>query len=1055
MDHDRWKAVNHIFHAALEVSSSERQEFVARASGGDAELQAEIDLLLKADENAGSYIETPLLPLNLFAVSPPQLHPGDVLCGRFRIVRTVGEGGMGQVFEAFDSELSAQVALKVIHPEIASHPEALARFRQEVRLARRITHKNICRTFDLERETRVFDADRGTKREIFFLTMEFLEGETLASRIKREGALPLEQALNLARQVAGALEAAKSLGVVHRDIKPANIMLVPGRSGVHGERAVITDFGLARADALHSLETSSTLSNKAYPIGTLAYMAPEQLEGADVSGATDIYSFGLVLFEMVTGRRAFPSDTLLSGITQRLAGPPPKPESIVPSLPESWCRAIEGCLHVKPGERFENIGDVVAVLDGERLALPGWIADRSWVSRWLRTWLKRERVIAVALSVCVVVALLVGGLRFTRSRADSRVAPGALIYLTQVKNETGEKVLDSLTELIHAGLAQSVQVNLLDQGRIGDTLEHMTKAPDTLIDEPTAREVAMRTGAVRVVFASVTGSAGSYSLNVDIQQPDATGPSRYRNHWTKTFSWQSSDKTGSSGVIPPEPLIAVREMSDWIRHEAGESANDIARLDVPPEDVTTGNWAALSAYAQAEKFINEGKKDEAILAYKDAIRNDPAFSLAYARLGDLLVSIRQPAEGYRAYVNALNSDSGQRLSRKERDFIQGSYASDTRDYGAALDAFRDYSAFYPSDFTGWFYQSYPLDMLDRPAEAIQALMRAEALTGQKHDGAGGMAYSYMLLGNYSAARGWIAMLRNAGWTDQALFLQALDQFLEQKYAESKSSFAELQKSRAAHFRSNGVAGVARVQAEQGDYLAALKTLDIGINDPSASENEGDKGRRWLDRAYLSCKVGNFGDCLSAVSNALSLDDSPDSILWASDILGSSYALMPKAVRPQAIKILSKMEQMIPQEDLGTVYEIARNRVIGENLLVRGNVRDALFSFRKADMLDFPLGARDYFARCLLAQADSESDAAKARDMRQEALGFYKKTALRPALVWRSVMQYPPGFAGDQMERYVALAKTMKYDSDDVHKVEQLLNGLRPNRLTRAGVGVTR
>lgn len=207
MDQDRWKNVNRIFHASLEVSLSERHEFVLSASNGDPELQSEVEFLLKADQEAGSYLESPLLTASLFSNSAP-LTPGDVLCARFRILRAIGEGGMGHVFEAYDSELTVHLALKTIRPEIASNPESLFRFRQEVRLARQITHPNVRRTFDIERETRVVDPVSNAKQEVVFLTMESLEGETLDSRIKRTGFLPLDKALHVARQIADALAAA-------------------------------------------------------------------------------------------------------------------------------------------------------------------------------------------------------------------------------------------------------------------------------------------------------------------------------------------------------------------------------------------------------------------------------------------------------------------------------------------------------------------------------------------------------------------------------------------------------------------------------------------------------------------------------------------------------------------------------------------------------------------------------------------------------------------------------------------------------------------------------
>ncbi len=324
------------------------------------------------------------------------------------------------------------------------------------RLAIWLTHLGDCRTFDLEREIRVIDPVRGKTLELVFLTMEFLEGETLAARIKRSGSLPLPGALHIARQIADALYAAHTLGIVHRDIKPANIMLVPaGGAALHGFRSVITDFGLARIDSVISSGNLSALSHTARPIGTPAYMAPEQLEGAQVSPATDIYAFGLILFEMVTGKRAFPPDNFLSGIAQRLTGLPPSPKSLAPDLPESWSRAVEACLRVKPAERFQSVPAVVAVLDGSRRRLPP--ANMSSVNRPLPfpSWPARRQITALAAILLASVALFAGALRFYWSRAASKVAPGALIYLTQVKNETGEKVFDNLTALIQAGLAQS------------------------------------------------------------------------------------------------------------------------------------------------------------------------------------------------------------------------------------------------------------------------------------------------------------------------------------------------------------------------------------------------------------------------------------------------------------------------------------------------------------------------------------------------------------------------------------------------------------------------
>lgn len=389
IDQDRWKEVNRIFHAALEVPASERHQFVLTASKGNPDVRAEVELLLQADQDAGSYLATPLISPNMSSTNPVTVCPGDELCGRFRITREIAEGGMGQVFEAFDSELGISVALKVIRPEIAHDPRSLARFRQEVRLARQVSHPNVCRMFDIQRDTLPSEASPGEKREVVFLTMEFLPGETLAARISRKGPIHTDLALRLARQISSAIDAAHALGIVHRDLKPGNIMLVPsGHSDPDEElRAVITDFGLARfASPTRGPDPSSSSQAYGWPVGTIAYMSPEQLQNSSVSGATDLYAFGLVLFEIVAGKRMFPAENFLEGISERIAGLSPSLKKNMENLPPVWFAAIECCLRTNPSERPSSATEVVEILDGDRVpSVSTKHAKGSWYKKavWL------------------------------------------------------------------------------------------------------------------------------------------------------------------------------------------------------------------------------------------------------------------------------------------------------------------------------------------------------------------------------------------------------------------------------------------------------------------------------------------------------------------------------------------------------------------------------------------------------------------------------------------------------------------------------------------------
>jgi tetratricopeptide (TPR) repeat protein len=284
----------------------------------------------------------------------PRFPKGHVLAGRFRIVRLVGRGGMGEVFEAYDQELKEPVALKTIRGDVAGEPRRIERFKREIRSARRISHVNVCRVYDL------FQTPEGET----FLTMEFVAGETLHHRLRRIGKMTPQAAMPMVRQICAGLAAAHAQGIVHRDLKPGNILLGDGDP----PRVAIGDFGLA-FDSTPLTENESTLSIRdGAALGTPAYMAPEQVEGAAVTPATDVYALGLVLYEIVTGQRPFAGATPISEAARRLTEPPRAPHVLSPSLPPVWSGVILRCLARNPAERFQSAWDVIDALEGKRPA---------------------------------------------------------------------------------------------------------------------------------------------------------------------------------------------------------------------------------------------------------------------------------------------------------------------------------------------------------------------------------------------------------------------------------------------------------------------------------------------------------------------------------------------------------------------------------------------------------------------------------------------------------------------------------------------------------------
>ena len=1061
MQNDRWKEITRIFHAALDLPPEDRHGFVSAASR-DPEIQSEVEKLLLADEKADSYLESPLIPpgsLIAALTDQPQLRPGDILCQRFHILRAVGSGGMGQVFEAHDSELAVNVALKLIRPEVAANPQALARFRQEVRLARRITHPNVCRTFDLDRDT--LTAPDGQQRTLVFLTMEFLDGETLAARLKRTGRLTLDEILVISRQIAAALDAAHALGIIHRDIKPGNIMLVPaGENSRQPARVVITDFGLARLDPVFSQDENSITqhsSHSAHPIGTLAYMAPEQMDGSPISATTDIYAFGLILFEMATGQRAFPSSNLLSGIAQRLSGPPPSPTSLQPGLPQSFEQAIQGCLRLKPEDRFQSAQAVMDCLEcrtGQSQPLSAFDNSAGKPQprprRWTN-WTSRNTLLSVVAILLLAVSLFLLGLRFQWWEGNARLDPGALVYLAPVTNQTGEKSLDNITELLQASLEQSAHINLLDQGRVGDTLQNMTKPADTPIDQPTGREIGMRANAARVIFAQVTGSQGHYTLNVDIQRTDYSSPLSLRSHWPNSFSWQITGNT-NSGTIPPELTRTLQNATDWIRKEVGESQDDLAHLDTPPEDVTTSNWQALVDFSIAEKLQKSQQTASAIEELRDAIRLDPQFSLAFAKLGDRLVGLGQYNEGYAAYRNALETDQDRRLSRRQRDEIRGNYALDSNDFEQAESAFRDLTVYYPNDYSGWFHRGYPLMMLGRTDEAIATLKHAYLADPLRPQVPFELGNAYISREDWSSASQWLELAKSGHGEESVADAVGISLFLQGNFVGAERQFRLLIDS--AHFedRSLGYALLTRLYAERRRKDEALQTIGSAIEVHLKARSAEAIASDYLDRAYLRRFAEKLEPCLDDVSAALHHDRSPQTAIRASAILGNILFQRSSRHRERVVELLQSLESDRNFDNFGVIGELAMLRVKGELQLARGDWPDALATFERADKLDAPVNEREYLARVLEQAASHSSDPGVSRLLLLRALDAYGKVALYPGTAWQYAEHWPPGYYGDQLAAYLRLANLTGTRSDLMADALKRYTSLRPSSDRSTGVG---
>jgi serine/threonine protein kinase len=377
MTPELWQRLKPLFHAALRVAPQDRAAFIDAACRDDTELKNHLEKLIKAEQEDTGSLDAPLVHVNdLFDANHTRFQPGEVILGRFRIIRPIGKGGMGEVYEAEDLQLGV-VALKTIRNTVASSSDAFERFRQEVQLARRVTGPQVCRIHELY----LLPAS-GKYPPTAFLTMEYLDGVTLFEKIRTDGPIPWKQAVGIALQICEGLRLIHENGIIHRDLKTGNIM-----SCKQGDdtRIVLMDFGLARdfqseGAALGTDETLATPRNT-FPqpiVGTPGYMAPEQFEGKPVSPATDIYALGIILYELVTGIHPYAADTPVAAAIRRARQPMP-PSSLRSRIPRQCDRFIERCLEYDPSKRFSSADAAAKALKAGPANFENLRLDRPWV----------------------------------------------------------------------------------------------------------------------------------------------------------------------------------------------------------------------------------------------------------------------------------------------------------------------------------------------------------------------------------------------------------------------------------------------------------------------------------------------------------------------------------------------------------------------------------------------------------------------------------------------------------------------------------------------------
>lgn len=998
MNGDQWERAKEIFDAALKQAPGDRHRFVILACHDDPELLAEITGLLQADAEAGSFLDNSAPDLTSSGADIVWNHCrtdvlplGEVISGRFEIRRFVGQGGMGQVYEAKDIELGICVALKTIRPEISANGHALTRFKKEVQLTRLVTHPNVCRVFDLGRHVPRPGTDDKRSQPFAFLTMELLEGDTLSDLLRRKKRLLTTEALPITEQVAEGLAAAHRLGIVHRDIKPSNILLVPNGNET---RAVITDFGLARTinpeKDLGAGQLSKSVTGQGNAVGTLAYMAPEQLTGAAVTPATDIYAFGLVIYEIVTGVRPFDPTLPLGGVPRRLNHPPPSPRIHVPDLDLHWEAAILHCLQVDPGARFQNARQVV-----EAIKDTGPVQSMSREPRELlppRYRRRRQRTpqqktkAAIFLTILLLCVALFGlVIRLYQSKAT--IPEGSSILVTDIGNETQDPEINAVTEVLRTQLSQSGRFDLLEREKVREILARMGKPYRQELEPILAREVAWRAGGSAVVYGSVAKVGPGFSLDLRLETlaatPDAAPVVRYT-------SFPANDKT--------DLFHAIQQGSKWIRETAGDAQTS---ADRPPEDTTTSSWQALLLFSRAEQLKSIEHTEDAVRTLRQAVSVDPHFALAYMRLGDLSNYLGNEKDGIQYWRDALVVMKPDSLTRREELRIRGLYSADTGDYKTARGHFQSWELLYPRDYLPSFYLAGTLISEGRYDEAIDKLNEAEEKQPSSWYVVARRARCRIALGRFADATSDLTRLTELGQRETVAMLQASLAFLQGDYDVPPIRYEEISRSADPGWQSLSYSLQGSFLSERGDYIGAVAALNSGIAFDRAMARHSSVADKEIALAYIYYRQVDFANCKRHALAAVIEESGVGHLLTAGTLLARCNA-------PQDAERLLQISRMSGPEP---VFEIARNRVAGEILLANNKPSDALSKFKAAAALEDAGEPKEYLARAL-----SFTD-------RQAATVEYRKIIDSPGQIWQEPELHWPGLLGDSLQQYLMLGRT--------------------------------